>query len=614
MWIRAFLAGLVVVWGACGGGQHIAGTPRTTQVRAIRLEGNAGISSDELAPALGLHDAIEDQQAVDPYLLALDTDRLRTAYLKRGYFEVQVTPRIEPGAEGQTVVFKIREGRRSTTIVEITGLPPEIGLAQARKLVPLADGAGFDYDAYDLAKEPLHVLLANAGYAHGEIVATVQADPTAAIAHARYELVPGERCRFGTVQISGTAHPELIDAIRARLHFEPGDPFSQTALTESRTELYALGRFATVQLVPKLDSGTPTIDVSVAVTESVWNEYHYGGGLGYEPETYEARLRLGATWVPRAVPKLTLGADGQLAETVTHDFEQPEPKLRALVSAQYFDLLRSRLNGRIEVGADDQTIEAYRSISEHVRVSLTSPLGVRWLQLRIGWVLEHAQFSQFSEALTDAIIHDIGIDHDQRRGAYEASVTMDLRDNTFDPRFGAYLFVPASKGTKLAGGDLTYIELTPEVRGYVPLGRTVLAARLRFGGIFGDVPALDRYYSGGTNGQRGYSDRQLSPRSFNNDRSVVYGGAGLIETGAELRRLLGTLGVPIGASVFLDGGDVTAHVDELDVSNLTWAVGPSLWTRVGGLKLRFDVGYRLNRQDATVWENLAFHLGIGDAY
>ncbi|HET9621315.1 MAG TPA: BamA/TamA family outer membrane protein [Kofleriaceae bacterium] len=623
--MRGFVAGLVcaAIAAACGGAQK-PDAHRADRVAGIRIEGNHALASDALIPALGLHDTIEDRLAIDPYQLALDTDRIRTAYLKLGYFEVQVTPKIEPGPAGQTVVFAVREGRRSMTAVEITGLPPELSREQVRKLIPLVDGAGFDYDQYDLAKEPLRALAANAGYAHAEIRASVKADPAAAIAHARYEIVPGPRCRFGAVTIRGTPHEVLVDAIKGRLHFAPGDPYSLTALTETRTELYALGRFSTVQLVPKLDGDTPVVDVAITVTESVWNEYHYGGGLGYEPVTYEARVRLGATWVPRAVPKLTLGADAQLAETLPHNFDlnQAEPKIRALISAQYFDLFRPRLTGRIEVGADDQTVEAYRSISEHVRVSLTSPLGVRWLQLRVGWVLEHATFhTVLDDNLNPLIVDALGL-ATQLRGAYETSLTMDLRDNPFDPRIGLYLYVPVSKGTRLAGGDLSYIELTPEIRGYLPLGATVLAARFRFGGIFGDVPTLDRYYSGGTSGQRGYSDRQLAPRVVYDPmddtqaiESVVIGGAGLVETGVELRRLLGTIGIPIGGNVFLDGGDVTRAVDQLRLPHLAWAAGAGIWTRLGGLKLRVDVGYRLNRQTpGGVLDNLAPHIGIGDAY
>ena len=184
--------------------------------------------------------------------------------------------------------------------------------------------------------------------------------------------------------------------------------------------------------------------------------------------------------------------------------------------------------------------------------------------------------------------------------------------------------LPVTEGTPLAGGDLTYLQLTPEVRGYGSLAGTVIAARARVGAILGDIPVTERYYSGGTSGQRGFSDRRLSPVAAvtidGASHAVVIGGAGLIETGVELRRELGTLwGLPLGGNLFLDGGDVTRTWDELDPWNLHWAIGAGLWTRIGGLgglKIRVDAGYRLNRQasEPGTLANVAFHLGVGEAY
>jgi hypothetical protein len=105
--------------------------------------------------------------------------------------------------------------------------------------------------------------------------------------------------------------------------------------------------------------------------------------------------------------------------------------------------------------------------------------------------------------------------------------------------------------------------------------------------------------------------------------SVVIGGAGLIETGVELRRQLGTLGTtPVGANVFLDGGEVTDAARELDPANLYWAVGAGVWGKlIGDLKFRFDLGYRLNRTQPPDplyttggLGNVAWHFGVGESY
>jgi outer membrane protein assembly factor BamA len=637
VWFRVVVA---VACCGCGGSlqpRPAGGAPDAAQLAAIRIEGNHAIASQALVPALALADVASAGGTVDPYLLELDGDRIRTAYLKRGFFEAQVAARIEPGARGQTVVYAVREGRQATAQIEIAGAPTELAPGRARALVALRDGAVFDYAVYDAAKPLLRALVANAGYAHAEVRANVVVDPVTAIAHARYDLVPGARCTFGAIRVRGTTRDDLVAAIRARVGFAPGDGYSMTALQDAQVAIYEVGRFATVQLIPALAGDATTIDVEIDVAEADRHEVHGGFGFGYEPATYELRTRGGFSVVPAARPLLTLATDAQVAYTVLHDFGDRQPKIRAIASAQYQDLWKPRLRGELEVGADYQTVEAYSWIGGHVRLGLASPLGARWLQLRVGWVLEHLTFQDLNDAVTEPQlpgqcviapsceppVHALGLDRTQLRGAYEASLVADLRDSAIDPHRGIYFALPVSDGTPLAGGQLTYLEVTPELRGYLPIGHTVVAARARFGGIFGDVPVTERYYSGGTTGQRGYSERRLSPiatgisLSTGEVDSVVIGGAGLIETGVELRRPIGTLGgVPLGGNLFLDGGDVTLTVDQLDPAHLAWAAGAGVWTQLGGLKIRFDVGYRLNRQstDTDVFANVAPHLGIGEAY
>ena len=165
--------------------------PGAVELAAIRIEGNHAIQTGALEPALALHEVLRDGGELDPYLLAADTERIRAAYLRRGFFEATVGSRVgHRDDHHQIAVFTITEGRRAATKVEITGLPPELPLARARELVTLADGAPFDYDAYDVAKQPLTVLVENAGYAHAKVDGKVDADPQTATAIVRYMVDP----------------------------------------------------------------------------------------------------------------------------------------------------------------------------------------------------------------------------------------------------------------------------------------------------------------------------------------------------------------------------------------------------------------------------------------
>jgi hemolysin activation/secretion protein len=99
---------------------------------------------------------------------------------------------------------------------------------------------------------------------------------------------------------------------------------------------------------------------------------------------------------------------------------------------------------------------------------------------------------------------------------------------------------------------------------------------------------------------------------------VAVGGGALLEAGAELRLGLGTLwSLPAGATLFLDGGDVWNDPYLARPLDLHWAAGAGLSLQVAGVKVRLDVGHRLNRKSPDEPEdgnNTAVHLGIGDSF
>lgn len=599
------------------------------QLGAVRIAGNRAIASDQLESALALHEAIGDGAAVDPYLLGLDTDRIRAAYLRRGFFAVTVTPTVAQRDGRQVVTFTVAEGRRAVSRVEILGLPAEVAAATARARVGLGDGAPFDYDAYDAARQPLADLIENAGYAHVRVTGAVTAEPGGAVAAVRYTVEPGPRCTFGQVRIPPLA-PDLAAAVTARLGFAAGDRYSAAALAAAQTELYQLGRFASVTVTADRSGEGPVIDVTVELAPATRREVHLGGGVGYEPLTYEVRGVAGGSVVPEAHPLVTAAVDGRVAVTVPHgasaDGGPVQPKLRLLGSLQRIDLGWPRLRGEIEAGADYQTVEAYTWVGPHVRLGLGAPLGPRWLQARIGWLVEELAFINVDPTLDTDARQKLRLEGSQRIGAYQAALVADLRDDPIEPHRGVYAAATAAVGTPYAGGELQYRQITPELRGYVSLWDTVIAVRARAGQIFGDAPVTERYFSGGS-GERGFSDRQLAPRvaagtgcSDTEPSASVIGGTGLIETGVELRRPVASpWGLPVGVNLFLDGANVTCDAGSVDPRKLRWAVGAGLWGKVAGLKVRTELGYRLDGTDplsggSSAFGRFAWHIGVGEAY
>ena len=166
------------------------------------------------------------------------------------------------------------------------------------------------------------------------------------------------------------------------------------------------------------------------------------------------------------------------------------------------------------------------------------------------------------------------------------------------------------------------------MRGFAPLllDGAVLAARARYGAIWGDVPVTERLFSGGAVSQRGFGERRLSPFVSGPTNGVMggptidvpYGGAGLFETSIEARVPITKIRtMPVGIATFLDGGDVTLTPAELDLGHLNWAVGGGLRVMTVVGPVRLDIGYRLNRTGPTDPEpgtRYTYHLSIGEAF
>jgi outer membrane protein insertion porin family len=99
---------------------------------------------------------------------------------------------------------------------------------------------------------------------------------------------------------------------------------------------------------------------------------------------------------------------------------------------------------------------------------------------------------------------------------------------------------------------------------------------------------------------------------------VPIGGGALLEAGAELRFQLGTLwSFPWGVTTFLDGGEVWNDAYDVDPRHLHWAAGGGLSLQLAGVKVRLDVGHRLNLKDRHQPEhekNTAVHFGVGDSF
>jgi outer membrane protein insertion porin family/translocation and assembly module TamA len=622
----------LLVLAACGGaGAKRVHKPGQEYLTGLAIEGNTSIASEDLIPGLSLEHNAEREMTVDDYQMQLDKERIATAYQKKGFLSVEVHSRLDHHGDAVRVVFAVTEGARAVTHVEIDGLPPEVPLARARALVAIQEGGPFDYDAYEDAKDPLQLLVEDAGYAHVHVEANVIADQVHARATIRYAVDSGPPCTFGAITVIGPAGM-LGDAARARITFQAGERYSTSQLVRTQNALYAFGRFSSVRVDPDRVSDATTVAVKITLAEGDHNELRLGFGGGVDPLTYFGRIHVAYSRVGVITPLTTFVADLRPEYALEQDecgwdfwHCKRDPRVRLLGTLTQQDLFIPNVKGDLELGVDYLTVEAYTKAGAHSRLGLTTPLGTPKLMLRVSWTYAYSDFTKLF--IDPSYAPMLGVDHDNYVGAYNAAVLFDMRDKPVEPTVGFYVDARVTKGTKFALGDYDYVQATPELRAFFTLLGTTFAVRGRVGGIWGDVPETERYYGGGMSSMRGFSQRRLSPsvpgaidpKTMLAGAPVVVGGAGLVETSLEVRHSLGSPGgVDLGGLVFVDGGDVTGTVSELDVLNQHWAVGVGLryLSPIGPIGL--DVAYRLNRNGVGEPEygesRFTFLLAVGEAF
>jgi outer membrane protein insertion porin family/translocation and assembly module TamA len=256
----------------------------------------------------------------------------------------------------------------------------------------------------------------------------------------------------------------------------------------------------------------------------------------------------------------------------------------------------------------------------------------------------------------------------------ELVTTLSFVDDPVDPHSGFTLSNSLQVAGHGFGGTVSDVRLAPEIKGYLPVKKAVLAARLGFGFLlpsgYGDVAfrggrdldARDAtviadqqkllfraFYSGGPNSNRGYTYRGVGPQGpigfllptgLNCNASdaaplpsgciLPIGGLTLWEASIEAR-IPFPISVPLSGVLFVDASDLTSAVGVVrtDAPHLSPGVGLRYMTPVGPIRL--DIGYRVPgaQQPASSETSSnyapppkeifgffpgAVHLAIGQAY
>jgi translocation and assembly module TamA len=187
----------------------------------------------------------------------------------------------------------------------------------------------------------------------------------------------------------------------------------------------------------------------------------------------------------------------------------------------------------------------------------------------------------------------------------------DLRDDLLDPGSGTYLNLLLTLFEQFSPSQARFARTQLTANWYMELplpGSPVVALRSSLGSIVGesteDIPADERFYSGGGGSVRGFAFQDIGPRE-DGDPS---GGSYLGEASLELRFKVTE---KFGFALFSDAGSLSESGFFQDGLFVGAGAGLRYYTGVG--PLRIDLAMPLN-PDEDMDDDLQFYISLGQSF
>lgn len=610
------------------------------EVTSVHFEGNEELDDDELREVVSsgpvggirrmLAALLRRPTGVTSENLADDRDALQTFYQLEGFTESQVSPaRVDAMSGKLEITFPVAEGPQTRIASVVVEGNEQV---KTRRLPDLVTKKGDPLNPQNLALDliALRTFYAERGNVEVQVSPRIDYSEDKRSAMVTYRVSEGTKVAVDDVVVAGNTYTDR-DVVLRKANLDKGEPFNYRDLLRAQRELYRLGIFQRVEILPE-QSGTSVDERDVTIEVEEGKNLSLGGSIGYD--TAEGfGVSVSAAHRNLFGTARYLGLEGRRSEKVQRYFlSYREPFLFDLnIPTQVTVFKSEETNERdVQIQRLGTFVEASRVVGEQTRWALRYEYRVVNVDCP----------SSISPLCTGEIpIPDLPREDQQIEiSSVTPTFFWDRRNDPIDPRQGFFASGSLEYAFPLYRADTEFLKGFGQGAWYRPItDRTLVALSARVGlieplrtaenGISDTalVPFSERFTGGGEISHRAFQLDQLGilgqtlvcvqgttvfQDSCPSGASVLaLGGNALTVFNAEYRFPL--FGALRGAA-FVDAGNVFREIGDIDFGQFRYGVGFGFRyiTPVG--PLRFDLGYKLDRQPHE--DPFAAFLSLGYAF
>lgn len=493
----------------------------------IEISGNAAIKTKHVRAVMQVAPAgfwsrlrLKAQPVLHPTMLGREETNIQREYRRRGYWDASVKVAAYPYRDDGHAVMRVsilESTRSSWGTMTISGDPSELAARLYRYADQLVRGKPADSLLFALTVAQMQAECGNRGYPLARIDAAVtRSSDTISVS---FKLESGAEIRFGNVAVDGLRRTHESVVLR-EVRVKPGDLYSRERLFERQQDLYSTGLFTLVRITPEYAdsdslSASRVAALNVRVVERPPSYIGFHTGAGQDPDR-DLTLDYALEWGSRN----WLGTGRQWALTAQSGF----------VVITEWRVLHHRFSGRYTepwiFGLKLPT-----SLTLAYEPGVRSPTQNYRIEKMAGELNVTRRFRRYNRVWSSLIYERVniyGIPEDQRQSLLdEAGITIkrrwtlalerDTRPNLFLPSAGARTRIDLDYVGGPLGGGIDFYKLDFSWSRYqIVSSPTIMATRVRAGwaGLHSGgkiIPTEDRYYFGGANTIRGYSENTVGP-------------------------------------------------------------------------------------------------------